>query len=104
MQKEVTIRFSADQEIEILLHASPELPAADEARRWLDEQYIANECVPLRSLGKVLLAEKPLAIAAAVGPKGFEDAGFRDTFARMTLAALGKPSARLDIEALTLRS
>ena len=103
MQKHVTIRFSADEEISIPLHAGTELPSADEARRWLDEQYADNECVPLRSLGKVLMIEKPLGIAAAVGPKGFDDAAFRDTFARMTLAALDRPTAHIDLEALTLR-
>jgi hypothetical protein len=103
MQKEVTLRFSAGNEVVIALHAGTELPAADEARRWLDEQYSANECVPMRATGKVLLAEKPLSIAAALGPRGFDDAAFRETFARMTLGALGRTAAVLDIEAQQLK-
>ena len=34
---------------------------SEEARRWLDEQFVANECEPLRATGKVLTADKVLA-------------------------------------------
>jgi len=104
MQKEVIVRFNAECEIVIPLHAGDELPSAEAARRWLDEQFLANDCAPLRATGKVLIAEKPLAIAAAVGPKGFEVPAFRDAFARMTLAALGRQAAHLDLETLKLRA
>ena len=103
MQKEVTIRFGSGHEVVIGLHAGAELPGLEEARRWLDEQYAAHECVPLRATGKVLIAEKPLSIAAAVGPAGFDDANYRDTFARMTLGALGKSAVVIDVEAQQLR-
>jgi hypothetical protein len=74
--------------------------APDEARRWLDEQFLANDCEPLRPSGKVLTADKVLALAGAVGPQRFgDDAAFRDAFARAVVAALGKPVVRVDVEA-----
>jgi len=98
MRHEVFIRFSPDQETAVPLSAGDTMPA-DQARRWLDEQFIANDCEPLRASGKVLTADKLLAIAATVGAKRFEtDADFRMGFARAASAALGKPVVRVDVE------
>ena len=44
MQKEVFIRYGDDQEVVEALGAHEALLAPDVARRWLDEQFIANEC------------------------------------------------------------
>jgi len=99
MQKEVFIRFGADQETVVPLGASEGM-SNEQARRWLDEQFIANECEPLRASGKVLTADKVLALAAAVGPRRFaDDAAFAHDFARAALAALGKPLVRVDVDA-----
>ncbi|WP_088287089.1 hypothetical protein [Ideonella sp. A 288] len=98
MRHEVFIRFSADQETAVPLGASDALPP-EQARRWLDEQFIANDCEPLRASGKVLTADKLLAIATTVGAKRFEtDAEFRVGFARAASGALGKPVVRVDVE------
>jgi hypothetical protein len=79
--------------------AGPALPP-DEARRWLDDQFVANDCEPLRASGKLLTVDKLLAIASAVGPAGFErDASFRLDFARAALSALARPMVRVDVEA-----
>ena len=61
MRKVVIVQFEADQPQEFTLHADEAQPAADEARRWLDEQFVANECEPLRPSGKVLTADKVMA-------------------------------------------
>jgi hypothetical protein len=102
MRSEVTVRYAPDEEFEIPL-TGDEPMAADAARRWLDEQFLANDCEPLRASGKVLTADKLLAIAAAVGPRRFEsDAVFRQGFARAAAAAMGKPVVRIDVDARSI--
>jgi hypothetical protein len=76
---------------------------ADQARRWLDEQFTANDCEPLRASGKVLTADKVLALADGVGPQRFEaDVAFRDSFAHAGVSALGQAVVRVDVEGRAL--
>ena len=103
MRQEVLVRFDARTEFEIPVHAGQAAMAADEARRWLDEQFVANDCEPLRVSGKVLTADKVLALADGVGPQRFAgDAAFRDAFARAVVTALGQPVVRVDVEGRAL--
>lgn len=102
MRPQVIVRFSPHSEFEIGV-SDDSLLAADAARRWLDEQFVANDCEPPRASGKVLTADKVLALADGVGPQRFEtDAAFRVDFARAVLAALGQTLVRVDVEARTL--
>jgi hypothetical protein len=101
MRQEVFVRFDPRTEFEIPVHGAA-LPA-DEARRWLDEQFTANDCEPLRASGKVLTADKVLALADGVGPQRFEaDVAFRESFARAVVSALGQAVVRVDVEARAL--
>ena len=96
-----TVRLSYGPE-EIIVHLPEgDAPwAADVARRWLDEQFTANDCEPLRAMGKVLTADKVLAIARAIGPGGFRaDETLRQDFARAVTAALGRSGVHLDVDA-----
>ena len=98
MRSTISVRFAPDQDFDIPLGADDAM-LADEARRWLDNQFVANDCEPLRASGKVLNADKLLAIAAAVGPQRFDsDAAFRHDFARAAAAALGRPVVHIDVE------
>ena len=102
MREEVFVRFAQEREFELPLSGHAPL-ASDEARRWLDEQFVANDCEPLRASGKVLTADKVLALADAIGLRGFErDEVLRHDFARAVTAALGKPMVAVDLEAQTL--
>ena len=102
MRSEVKVRFAPDRDIEVPL-GPDEAMVRDLARRWLDEQFVANDCEPLRASGKVLTADKLLAIADAVGPQRFEsDASFRHDFARAAVAALGKAVIVIDVEARSI--
>ena len=40
---------------------------SEAARQWLDEQFVALECEPIRASGKVLTADKVMALATAAG-------------------------------------
>jgi hypothetical protein len=102
MKSNLTIVFGAT-EVSVDVPAAEATGSADEARRWLDEQFIANDCEPLRASGKVLTADKLLAIAAAIGQRGFEhDEALRLAFARAALAALARPLVRIDVDAHTV--
>jgi hypothetical protein len=101
MRQTVIVHFGARSEFDIPV-TGPTL-APDEARRWLDEQFVENECEPLRASGKVLTADKVLALADEVGPLRFaNDPAFREAFAAATAAALAKPVVRVDLAARTL--
>jgi hypothetical protein len=88
------------RELIVTLPAGEAAWPASDARRWLDEQFTANECEPLRAMGKVLTADKVVAVAMAIGHAGFEqDETLRLNFARATCAALGRKDVRVDVDA-----
>lgn len=98
MRHEVFVRFAHGRQFALPVPAAEPM-AADLARRWLDEQFVANECEPLRASGKVLTADKLLALAATVGPERFEQAPtWAAEYARAALAALGRPMVNVDVD------
>jgi len=77
----------------------------DVARQWLDQQFTEFDCDPLRPTGKVLTADKVLAVADAAGEGHFSDAAHQawaHEFARAVSAALSRPMVRVDLVNLTL--
>lgn len=100
MRQDVLLQFGRDGEVDIAVPAGEAAWSAEQGRRWLDEQFQANECEPLRASGKVLTVDKLLAIAQTVGPARFrDDEAFRSGYARAALAALARPTVRIDVEA-----
>lgn len=86
---------------EVVVHLPETLARwpADEARRWLDDQFNTLGCEPLRAIGKVLTIDKLLAIAAAIGQQGFErDEALRQDFALAAQGALARPLVQVDVE------
>ncbi len=77
----------------------------DMARTWLDDQFHDLGCEPLRLTGKVLLADKVLAIASAAGEQRFADPAHRPwavVYARAVSAMLAKPVVRVDVPSLSV--
>ena len=102
MRSTVSIAFG-NAEVLVNLPAAEAPWSADEARRWLDEQFTANDCEPFRASGKVLTADKLLAIAGAIGQRGFEkDEALRLAFAHAAEAALSRSVVRLAVDARTV--
>lgn len=87
MRQSVIVQFHPDRPLELPLHADEAAMPNEDARRWLDEQFVANECEPLRASGKVLTADKVLALAQAAG----EDRKFKALFALADDAPMRRP-------------
>ena len=101
MRSEVKVVFSPLQQFDLVVDAE-EVLSFEAARKWLDEQYVKNECEPMRGSGKVLLADKILGVAAAVGPAAFTDPAWAMDYARATSGALSKAVLRVDVAQRTL--
>lgn len=102
MHHELIVSFGSLPEQEIRVPAESAM-AADEARRWLDEQFLAFDCEPLRASGKVLVADKLLAVAGEAGQAHFAaDPAWATQFAQAAGAATGRPLIRVDIEAASV--
>ncbi|MBL8347952.1 MAG: hypothetical protein JNN03_21140 [Rubrivivax sp.] len=96
-----TVRLSFGP-TEVLCHlpqgSAPQ--AVEDARRWLDDRFVAYECEPLRPIGKVLTRDKLIVLAEAIGARGFEaDEALRGDFARAAMAMLGSDSVHIDVDA-----
>lgn len=99
MRSNLSIVFGAN-EVSVNLPAGGVALSAEQARRWLDEQFNAYECEPVRASGKVLTVDKLLAVATAIGQRGFEqDEALRLAFARAATAAVAQPVVRIDVDA-----
>ena len=102
MRPSLSIVFT-DTEVTVPLPGDAPAWSPEQARRWLDEQFVAHECEPLRASGKVLTADKVLAVAGAIGQRGFEqDEALRLAFAQAATAALDKSMVRIDVAAGTV--
>ena len=99
MKKDVCVDFGRGREVQFGVPAEPAM-AADQARRWLDDQFVARECEPLRPTGKVLTVDKVLVLAEAIGAQALQDdEALREAFGRAVVAALGQPATvRIDVE------
>jgi len=102
MRSTVCIAFGQD-EVVVHLPASDPAWSMEDARRWLDEQYVANECVPTRASGKVLTTDKLVGVAKAYGRLGLEkDEALRLAYAHAASAAVSRPFVRVDVDAGTV--
>ena len=72
MVSEVVVKFGPGQETHVTVRDAPPMSHED-GRHWLDTPYQAFDCDSHRASGKVLLADKVLAIARAAGHPQFGD-------------------------------
>jgi hypothetical protein len=103
MRQSVIVQFQPDRPLELPMRADEAAMPREDARRWLDEQFVANDCEPLRASGKILTADKVLALAQAAGERRFaDDAIWAHSFALAALSALGRPMVVVDVAAGTI--
>jgi hypothetical protein len=104
MRSQVTVTWGDSSTYRLDLEEVQPMPH-EQARAWLDEQFTTFGCEPIRLTGKVLTADKVLAVAQAAGEVRFQDASHREwalTFALAASAALAKPVVRVDLATLSL--
>ena len=101
MHSVVTVSLGQSQEFRFELDGVAPM-AHEEARLWLDGEFTAMECEPLRASGKVLLADKVLVVAQAAGERLLNDEAWLHTYARATHAVLTKPMITVDVSAMAV--
>jgi len=101
MRSEVKLVFGPGQELDLSVDAA-EVLGFEAARRWLDDQFVKHGCEPMRGSGKVLIADKVLAVAAALGPQGLADPAMGLDYARATVGALSKALVKVDVPRLSV--
>ena len=101
MRSEVIVQLDAGQEFRMSLDALTPM-APDAARQWLDQQFVALECEPIRATGKLLSADRVLCVAQAAGAARLADSAWANEFARAASVSLGRPALRIDVAAMTV--
>lgn len=101
MRKQVTVSFKNTPPFALEL-APEQAMERDVAREWLDVQFVALECEPLRATGKLLMADRVVVVAQAAGPDKFADAAWAHNFALAASAVLGKAVINVDADSLTI--
>lgn len=104
MRSQVTVSWNETSQHVIDLDEVQPMPH-EQARAWLDQQFVAFDCDPIRLSGKVLTADKVLLVAQAAGAQHFssgEHAEWATTFARAASSALAKPVITVDLSTMTM--
>jgi len=98
-----SVRVVIDPQTDFRFDLDEVQPMPHEAARvWLDEQFTALDCEPLRASGKVLTADKVLVVAQAAGARLLGDAAWGGEFARAASAALAKPVVTVDLSTMSI--
>lgn len=72
--------------------------AAEQARRWIDQEYTSLECESVSPTGKVLIIDKILSVAKYGGEQRFIDGkDWAKNFARNAALALGRDTITIDV-------
>ena len=104
MRSEVTISWGPSAQYAFDLEEVQPMPH-DIARQWLDDQFVALGCEPLRPSGKVLLADKVVCVAQAAGEACFREAAhgaWSRVYARACSALLAKPRVHVDVPSMSV--
>ena len=101
MHSEVTVTLAPQQEFHVDLRGEEPL-GHEAARQWLDEQFVAFDCAPLRPSGKVLLADKLLTVAHAAGVARLADPEWLRAYGRAATGVTARPVVRVDVPAMTV--
>jgi len=99
MERHVVVSFGPSAEFEYLCdHPHAAVGTNDEAWRWLDREFVALECEVVTPTGKVLIADKILAVARCAGERRFAtDNDWSNQFACSAVLALKRDFVRVDV-------
>jgi len=103
MRSDVTVIFDARRTVDLSVDVVPSAQAAGDARDWFDAAWETLGCEPLRPSGKVLLLDKIMGVADALGYDTLtSDAKEAREFAQHAALALDKPRIIVDLPGLSV--
>ena len=103
MRSVVTVVFNSRQSLETSVDIESDSTGAQAAREWFDATWVRLGCEPLRPSGKILLLDKILGVADALGHAQLaQDAGQLQEFASHAARALQKPRITVDLPGLVV--
>jgi hypothetical protein len=103
MRADVSIVYDAHRSVHLVTQVEPTPEGSAKARDWFDMTWTALGCEPLRPSGKVLLLDKVLGVADALGYELLAaDSTRAQEFAHHAALALGRPRITVDLPALTV--
>ena len=103
MRSVVTVVFSSRQSLETSVDINPDDNSSHAARDWFDATWVRLGCEPLRPSGKILLLDKILGVADALGYTQLaQDAQQLQEFSSQAALALQKPRITVDLPGLTV--
>ncbi len=101
MRSQILVFLDKGIEFHFTVAEAPAL-SHEAARGWLDAQFTALDCEPLRASGKVLTADKVLRVTQAAGAALFADEKWAADYVRAVHGALAKPMIRVDVPAMAV--
>ncbi|WP_345796519.1 hypothetical protein [Castellaniella sp. MT123] len=103
MQGHVIVIFDAQRSLEFSVDAPVDGDRARAARAWFGQNWDSLGCEPLRVSGKVLLLDKILGVAKALGYTNLSSrADLAREFAVHAIQALEKPRVTVDLPGLAI--
>lgn len=99
MHQHVIVSFGEGHEFEFKVdrHAAA-APAAGAARQWFDREFVALEADVPSPIGKILTADRVLAVAKYAGERRFKDQPqWAEEYARNAAALLDRDFVRVDV-------
>lgn len=103
MRSVVTIVFGARQSVELAVDVEPGGSLSEAARDWFDAAWHRLGCEPLRASGKVLLLDKIMGVADALGYSELSaNNELALEFATQSALALEKPRVTVDLAGLSV--
>lgn len=103
MRSVVTVVFNSRQSLETSVDVEPDSAGSQAARDWFDATWVRLGCEPLRPSGKILLLDKILGVADALGHVQLaQDLQQLREFASHAALALQKPRITVDLPGLVV--
>lgn len=103
MRADVSILYDARRAVHLVAQVEATPEGATRAREWFDSKWEEYGCEPLRPSGKVLLLDKILGVADALGYDRLAvDACRAQEFAHHAALALGRQRITIDLPGLTV--
>lgn len=103
MRSDITVVFDSRRSVNLQADADPTPEQAEAARRWFDQTWEDLGCEPLRPSGKVLLLDKVMGVADALGYDVLASQDSRAAaFATQLTLALGRARITVDLPGLSV--